>query len=327
MVELDLRRHTLVYYKDERVILDGNSYLYNPTYNINIDINIDSQFLIEKIKDGNYYAFIFKNVNGQGKEVSKYKLQFLVQPSTIVNSLTNVKKLTASRIFSFTAISVTEFDRTDELNFTYSGNFDFSNGYGSYYNINGSKPNNETYKKIIFKENDYIEDGEIIIDNLVDFRSVSISYNKYTKEIPKTYGLFTQNEYNNNSSTYIIDENNYIFNINENGMIYVNEPIKFYTFIAKGVISDILNIYIAKGWHKVLTDRGIRINSYYPSLKYQGEFIGISKINKKLYLGSKEVNPDFKDNSGKQSLNHSHVNLFNENIWKQSKYIESDNLT
>ena len=136
MVELDLRRHTLVYYKDERVILDGNSYLYNPTYNINIDINIDSQFLIEKIKDGNYYAFIFKNVNGQGKEVSKYKLQFLVQPSTIVNNLTNVKKLTASRIFSFTAISVTEFDRTDELNFTYSGNYDFSNGYGVYYNIN-----------------------------------------------------------------------------------------------------------------------------------------------------------------------------------------------
>ena len=108
-------------------------------------------------------------------------------------------------------------------------------------------------------------------------------------------------------------------------MIYVNEPIKFYTFIAKGVISDILNIYIAKGWHKVLTERGVRINSYYPSLKYQGNFIGISKINKKLYVGSKEIYPDLKDNSEKPTLNHSHVNLKNENEWKQAKYIESDN--
>lgn len=326
MVDLDLRRHTLIYYKGNRVILDGNSYLYNPTYNINIDININSQFLIDKVKDGNYYAFIFKNVDGEGNEVSKYKLQFLTQPSTIVNNRTNVNKLKASRIFSFTAIAVTEFDITGKLKFNYQGNYDFSEGYGTYYNISGSTPTNKEYDKLIKTENDYILDGKINISGLIDFRSVSISYESSSKTIPKTYGKYTQNEYTNETSTNV-RASDYIFDINENGMIYVNEPIKFYTFTARGVISDILNISIAKGWHKVLTDRGVRINSYYPSLKYQGNFIGISKINKKLYVGSKEIYPDFKDNSEKPTLNHSHVNLKIENEWKQAKYIESDNLT
>lgn len=326
MIDLDLRRHTLVYYNNKRVILDGNSYLYNPSYDINIDININSQFLLEKIKDGNYYAFIFKNVDGEGNEVSKYKLQFLIQPSTIINNNTNISKLKASRIFSFTSIAVTEFDITGKIKFDYQGVYDFSNGYGFYYNIDGSTPINKEYDKIIKTDSDYVLDGKINISGLIDFRSVSIIYNEISKSIDKTYGIYTQNEYSDNTSTYV-RESDYIFNINENGMIYVNEPIKFYTFTAKGVISDILNISIAKGWHKVLTDRGVRINSYYPSLKYQNEFIGISKINKKLFVGSKEIYPDLKDNSEKPTLNHSHVNLKVENEWKQAKYIESDNLT
>nr|DAX97960.1 MAG TPA: hypothetical protein [Bacteriophage sp.] len=323
-MELDLRKHSLIYYNDKRVLFEGENYLYNPTYNINIDININSQFLINKVKDGNYYAFVFKNVDGNGQEVSKYKLQFLVQPSTIVNSNTNVSKLKASRIFSFTSIAVTEFDIVGNLKFKYTGNNDFSNGYDFYYNINGSTPSNKEYDKLVKSENDYSLDGKIVIDGLIDFRCINITYNNTSKKINKSYGIYTQNEYTDETSTYV-RASDFIFDINENGMIYVNEPIKFYTFTAKGVISDILNIRIAKGWHKVLTDRGVRINSYYPSLKYQNEFIGISKINKKLYVGSKEIYPDFKDNSEKPTLNHSHVNLKVENEWKQAKYIESDN--
>nr|DAN37528.1 MAG TPA: hypothetical protein [Bacteriophage sp.] len=323
-MELDLRKHSLIYYNDKRVLLEGENYLYNPTYDIGIDININSQFLINKVKDGNYYAFVFKNVDGNGQEVSKYKLQFLVQPSTIVNSNTNVNKLKASRIFSITSIAVTEFDIVGNLNFQYTGNYDFSNGYDFYYNINGSKPFNKEYDKLVKSENYYSLDGKIVIDGLIDFRSINIAYNNVYKKINKSYGIYTQNEYTDETSTYV-RASDYIFDINENGMIYVNEPIKFYTFTAKGVISDILNISIAKGWHKVLTDRGVRINSYYPSLKYQNEFIGISKINKKLYVGSKEIYPDLKDNSEKPTLNHSHVNLKVENEWKQAKYIESDN--
>lgn len=323
-MELDLRKHSLIYYNDKRVLLEGENYLYNPTYDIGIDININSQFLINKVKDGNYYAFVFKNVDGNGQEVSKYKLQFLVQPSTIVNSNTNVSKLKASRIFSLTSIAVTEFDIVGNLKFNYTGNYDFSNGYDFYYNINGSTPTNKEYEKLVKSENDFSLDGKIVIDGLIDFRCINITYNNVYKKISKDYGIYTQNEYTDMTSTYV-RESDFIFDINENGMIYVNEPIKFYTFTAKGVISDILNISIAKGWHKVLTDRGVRINSYYPSLKYQNEFIGISKINKKLYVGSKEIYPDLKDNSEKPTLNHSHVNLKVENEWKQAKYIESDN--
>ena len=323
-MELDLRKHSLVYYNNKRVLLEGENYLYNPTYDIGIDININSKFFINKVKDGNYYAFVFKNVDGNGQEVSKYKLQFLVQPSTIVNSNTNVSKLKASRIFSLTSIAVTEFDIVGNLKFQYTGNYEFSNGYDFYYNINGSTPTNKEYEKLVKTENDFSLDGKIVIDGLIDFRCINITYNNVYKKINKNYGIYTQNEYTDETSTYV-RESDFIFDINENGMIYVNEPIKFYTFTAKGVISDILNISIAKGWHKVLTDRGVRINSYYPSLKYQNEFIGISKINKKLYVGSKEIYPDLKDNSEKPTLNHSHVNLKVENEWKQAKYIESDN--
>lgn len=323
-MELDLRKHSLIYYNNKRVLLEGENYLYNPTYNIGIDININSQFLINKVKDGNYYAFVFKNVDGNGQEVSKYKLQFLIQPSTIVNSNTNVSKLKASRIFSFTSIAVTEFDIVGNLKFKYTGNYEFSNGYDFYYNINGSTPTNKEYEKLVKSENDFSLDGKIVIDGLIDFRCINITYNNVYKKIDKNYGIYTQNEYTDGTSTHV-RASDFIFDINENGMIYVNEPIKFYTFTAEGVISDILNISIAKGWHKVLTDRGVRINSYYPSLKYQNEFIGISKINKKLYVGSKEIFPDLKDNSEKPTLNHSHVNLKVENEWKQAKYIESDN--
>ena len=93
------------------------------------------------------------------------------------------------------------------------------------------------------------------------------------------------------------------------------EPI--ITIKAIGALAtDTIKIYL-----KDITD----FKKYYRQgcLYTDNSFKGLNKISKKLYLGSSEILEDEINNSEKE--NTGHVRLFKDTVFKQAKYIESDN--
>lgn len=76
---------------------------------------------------------------------------------------------------------------------------------------------------------------------------------------------------------------------------------------------------------KVFVKDIVDIKRYYRQgcLYTDNSFKGIKKISKKLYLGATEILEDEINNSEKE--NSGHVRLFKDTIFKQAKYVESDN--
>lgn len=101
------------------------------------------------------------------------------------------------------------------------------------------------------------------------------------------------------------------------GIYKINDTRPIMTIKAVGALAtDTINIYV-----KDIKD----FVKYYRQgcLYTDNSFKGLNKISKKLYLGTTEILEDEINNSEKE--NTGHVRLFKDTVFKQAKYIESDN--
>ena len=165
-------------------------------------------------------------------------------------------------------------------------------------NINGSDT--------ITNLSEFILDEEVVYNNEED-------YEKYSS--PFSY----DEHYNQNKEKKSFENIIFAYKTPQtNERLYnINDEIPVLTIKAIGAISsDITKIYV-----KDITD----FKRYYRQgcLYSTDTFKGVKKLNKKLYVGTKEVPEDEISNSEKNDTGN--VRLFKETTYKQAKYVESDN--
>ncbi len=180
-------------------------------------------------------------------------------------------------------------------------------------NITSDKPNDSIkYDVEMFNIGTYTNLTEFTLEEEVIYNNEE-DYNKYDS-------AFSYDEYYNNNRKKVSFEN-IIFAFKTpvlNSRFYdINLDKAIITIKAKGVIAtDTINIYLKNI---------VNFKHYYRQgcLYTDNSFKGLNKISKKLYLGSSEILEDEINNSEKE--NTGHVRLFKDTVFKQAKYIESDN--
>lgn len=179
-------------------------------------------------------------------------------------------------------------------------------------NITSDKPNSSIKYEVSSRDFGTISDlTEFTLDEEVTYNSEE-DYEKY--ESVFSYDVHYTSKQKVSFENIIFayktsGTNNRFYEVGE------NEPIL--TIKAIGAFAtDVTKIYL-----KDITD----IKRYYRQgcLYDDNTFKGVKKLNKKLYVGTNEVSEDEINNSEKE--NTGYVRLFKDTVFKQAKYIESDN--
>ena len=186
-------------------------------------------------------------------------------------------------------------------------------------NITSSNPNPQIKYEVTTRGLNI--NGSDTLSNLTEFTlNEEVAYtndNEYIK-----YPLaFDYNDAHYNRNKEKISFENIIFAYRTtptNTRLYnINDTIPVLIVKAIGALaSDVTKIYV-----KDITD----FKRYYRQgcLYNDNSFKGVNKISKKLYLGTLEILEDEINNSEKE--NNGHVRLFKDTVFKQAKYVESDN--
>lgn len=242
--------------------------------NKNVNVKIESNYLLTQKNDDGIITIEFKNVDGNGQTINTYRIELLF----------NI---------------VYKNDKADIASL-------------EWVNITSDKPNSSIKYEVSSKDFGTISDlTEFTLDEEVTYNS--------EKDYKKYESVFSYDEHY--TSKQKVSFENIIFAYKTSGTnnrfyeVGENEPIL--TIKAIGAIAtDVTKIYL-----KDITD----IKRYYRQgcLYNTDTFKGVKKLNKKLYVGTKEVPEDLIANSEK--VDTGNVRLFKENNYKQAKYIESDN--
>ena len=180
-------------------------------------------------------------------------------------------------------------------------------------NINSDKPNrNIKYEVNILNLGNFTDLTEYDLEEEINY-STEEMYRKY----PENYSY---NAHYDNTIPKISFENNIFMYktgiVNERFFkVGNNEP--FITIKAIGALAtDTIKIYL-----KDIKDFKKKYRQ--GCLYSDNSFKGLNKISKKIYLGTTEILEDEINNSEKE--NTGHVRLFKDTVYKQAKYVESDN--
>nr|DAI57653.1 MAG TPA: hypothetical protein [Caudoviricetes sp.] len=202
-----------------------------------------------------------------------------------------------------------------ELLFSIFQNYDKKN-YASFewINITSDKPNDSIkYDVEMLNIGTYTDLTEFTLEEEVIYKNEE-DYNKYDS-------AFSYDEYYNNNRKKVSFEN-IIFAFKTpllNTRFYdINLDKAIITIKAKGALAtDTIKIYL-----KDITD----FKKYYRQgcVYSDNSFKGLNKIDKKIYIGTREILEDEINNSEK--VDTGHVRLFKDTNYKQAKYIESDNV-
>lgn len=242
--------------------------------NKNVNVKIESNYLLTQNNDDGIITIDFKNVDGDGQTVNTYRIELLFN-IVYKNEKADIASL-------------------------------------EWINITSDKPNSSIKYEVSSKDFGTISDlTEFTLDE-------EVTYNT-EKDYEKYESVFSYDEHY--TSKQKVSFENIIFAYKTSGTnnrfyeVGENEPIL--TIKAIGTIAtDVTKIYL-----KDITD----IKRYYRQgcLYNIDTFKGIKKLSKKLYVGTKEVPEDVIANSEK--VDTGHIRLFKDTVFKQAKYIESDN--
>lgn len=186
-------------------------------------------------------------------------------------------------------------------------------------NITSSNPNPQIKYEVTTRGLNI--NGSDTLSNLSEFtlnEEVTYSNDEEYKKYPSAFE-YNDTHYNKNKEKVSFENiifayrttptNTRLYNINDTTPVLIVKAIG-------SLASDVTKIYV-----KDITD----FKRYYRQgcLYTDNTFKGLNKIRKKLYLNTTEILEDEINNSEKE--NTGHVRLFKDTVFKQAKYIESDN--
>lgn len=280
---------------------------YNYQYNNRfLSVNYFKSNTFEKNKKNNYYPSFTKNYleknikNIEVKVDSNYILSQNNEDDIITLEFENVDNL-GQRINTY------RIELLFSLFLNYDSNYKVS---FEWINITSDKPNDSIkYNVSMLNIGDYNNltefnlDEEVVYESEEDYQKYDTAfsydehYNIKKRKVSFENIIFAYKSVATNSRFYDINLDTPIITINVNGSI-ANDIIKIY-------IKDLKRYY----------RQGCLYND--------NIFKGIKKINKKLYIGTTEILEDEINNSEK--VDTGHVRLFKDTVYKQAKYVESDN--
>lgn len=186
-------------------------------------------------------------------------------------------------------------------------------------NITSSNPNPQIKYEVTTRGLN--TNGSDTLSNLTEFtlnEEVAYTTDEEYKKYPVAFE-YNDAHYNKNKEKISFENiifayrttptNTRLYNINDTTPVLIVKAIG-------ALASDVTKIYV-----KDITD----FKRYYRQgcLYSDNSFKGVNKISKKLYLGTKEILEDEISNSEK--VDTGHVRLFKDTVFKQAKYVESDN--
>lgn len=284
------------------------NYRYN---NLFLSTNYFKSKTFENDKKNNYFKgytkeYLDKNIqNVLVKVDSNYLLSQKNEDGIITLEFENVDGL-GNRVNTYRVeilFSIFKYYNTDEK---YTASLEWVN-------INSDKPNKDIkYEVNIFNIGVFTDLTEYNLEEEINY-STEEMYKKY----PENYSYDAH--YDNTIPKISFENNIFIYKtstINER-FYKIGTNVPFITIKAIGALAtDTIKIYL-----KDITD----FKKYYRQgcLYSDNSFKGLNKIDKKIYLGTIEILEDEIENSEKE--NTGHVRLFKDTVFKQAKYIESDN--